>query len=64
MQMTMRYAHLSPGYLSNEVRLLDGVGREKRATCPHARSGGTKNARNSEEKWRALQDSNLRPPGS
>ena len=27
MQMTMRYAHLSPGYLSNEVSLLDDVGR-------------------------------------
>ena len=31
MQMTMRYAHLSPGYLSNEVRLLDDVGSSKRA---------------------------------
>ena len=68
MQMTMRYAHLSPGHLSNEVRLLDGVGREKRARkgqrAQTPESSGTKNARNSEEKWRALQDSNLRPPGS
>lgn len=31
MQMTMRYAHLSPGYLSNEVSLLDDVGSAKRA---------------------------------
>ena len=31
MQMTMRYAHLSPGYLSNEVSLLDDVGCSKRA---------------------------------
>jgi len=22
--MTMRYAHLSPGYLTNEIQLLDG----------------------------------------
>jgi len=31
MQMTMRYAHLSPDYLSNEVSLLDDVGCTKRA---------------------------------
>jgi hypothetical protein len=31
MQMTMRYAHLSPGYLSNEVSLLDDVGGAKKA---------------------------------
>ena len=31
MQMTMRYAHLSPGYLSNEVGLLDDVGSPQRA---------------------------------
>jgi integrase len=31
MQMTMRYAHLSPGYLSTEIRLLDGIGDRKRA---------------------------------
>ena len=42
MQMTMRYAHLSPGYLKNEVSLLDNIGPEsaskkkgnKRATLP------------------------------
>ena len=31
MQMTMRYAHLSPGYLSTEIGLLDGVRDPKRA---------------------------------
>ncbi len=31
MQMTMRYAHLSPGYLSTEVALLDDVGSAQRA---------------------------------
>ena len=34
--MTMRYAHLTPGYLSTEVSLLDGIGQtpkgKKRAT--------------------------------
>jgi hypothetical protein len=30
MQMTMRYAHLSPGYLSTEIGLLDGVCDPKR----------------------------------
>jgi integrase len=34
MQMTMRYAHLSPGYLSHEVKLLDAVG-----STPRARKG-------------------------
>ena len=34
MQMTMRYAHLSPGYLSTEVSLLDEVG-----STPRARKG-------------------------
>jgi integrase len=29
-QMTMRYAHLSPGYLSREIGLLDGVGKSER----------------------------------
>jgi integrase len=36
-QMTMRYAHLSPGYLSNEVSLLDDVGgakKEKKGNVP------------------------------
>ena len=36
MQMTMRYAYLTPGYLSTEVSLLDGIGQtpkgKKRAT--------------------------------
>ena len=32
MQMTMRYAHLSPGDLGNEVRLLDELGSTKRVT--------------------------------
>jgi integrase len=31
MQMTMRYAHLSAGYLSNEIKLLDGIGCPRRA---------------------------------
>jgi integrase len=31
MQMTMRYAHLSPGFLSTEIGLLDDVGDPKRA---------------------------------
>jgi integrase len=29
MQMTLRYAHLSPGYLKNEVSLLDDIGAKK-----------------------------------
>jgi len=67
MQMTMRYAHLSPGYLSNEVSLLDDVGGAKKANKGQrakARATGKASARNLEGKWRALQDSNLRPPGS
>jgi len=35
MQMTMRYAHLSPGYLSNEVSLLDDVGSAQKAKKGH-----------------------------
>ena len=31
LKMTMRYAHLSPTYLKNEVALLDGIGGPKRA---------------------------------
>ena len=31
MQMTMRYAHLSPGFLSTEIGLLDGMVDPKRA---------------------------------
>jgi len=31
LQMTMRYAHLSPGYLTNEIQLLDGPAKGKRA---------------------------------
>jgi len=42
MQMTMRYAHLSPGYLKTEVSLLDGIGQskkgKKRATSSRERS--------------------------
>ena len=41
LQMTMRYAHLSPGYLTNEIQLLDGPakgkGQEKgKARAPRA----------------------------
>jgi len=67
MQKTMRYAHLSPGYLSNEVSLLDDVGGAKKANKGQrakTRATGKASARNLEGKWRALQDSNLRPPGS
>jgi hypothetical protein len=31
LQMTMPYAHLSPGYLTNEEQLLDGLPEPKRA---------------------------------
>jgi integrase len=34
MQMTMRYAHLSPGYLSVEIGLLDSVGAPKQGDDP------------------------------
>ncbi len=44
MQMTMRYAHLSPGFLSTEIGLLDGMVDPKRARKGQSalRPGGSK----------------------
>ena len=100
-QMTMRYAHLSPGYLSSEVSLLDDIGSERRATkgqsaitaatmptrlrklskevgaprrnraCSHRGGAEVRHEQKTAGRdhptnvgWCALQDSNLRPPGS
>ena len=53
MQMTMRYAHLSPGYSSTEIKLLDGIGGtkngKKRATSSIGRSRAISVGRNAEE---------------
>lgn len=54
--MTMRYAHFAPGYLRNEVRLLDEVGSTKRATCERGREGYSESV-SIVEGNRALQDS-------
>jgi len=45
MQMTMRYAHLSPGYLSNEVSLLDDVGGAKKAKKGNVPKRATRKAK-------------------
>jgi hypothetical protein len=55
MQMTMRYAHLSPGDLRNEVRLLDDVGSTKRARKGQrakARAGSQRKCANCRRKAR------------
>ncbi len=68
MQMTMRYAHLSPGYLSTRDQAARERGQSEKgktkakSLIAHNREGET--AEMSEGKWCALQDSNLRPPGS
>jgi hypothetical protein len=56
-QMTMRNAHLSPGYLKNEVSLLDNIGPEtisrkkgnKRAMLPRPSRARSKTRKLSEE---------------
>ena len=47
MHMTMRYAHLSPGYLSAEIGLLDDVadGRGKKDANPRDRKRAKKGQR-------------------
>jgi len=45
MQMTMRYAHLSPGFLSNEISLLDPPDHGDGSSDPAGDDGGAKRAK-------------------
>jgi hypothetical protein len=76
LRIVMRYAHLSSAYLSSEVGCWTsrqerrrrkgcavGKGQEKGNVRRDAISRGRKSS-NFRSDWRALQDSNLRPPGS
>jgi integrase len=62
LRMVMRYAHLSPAYLSAEVRLLDPPARHRRssrkqrrgqktATCREARAAASETRQISERNW-------------
>jgi len=59
MQMTMRYAHLSPGYLTNEVSLLDDVGGAKKAK----KGNVPKRARRAKRKCAQSRREMARPAG-
>ena len=73
LRMVMRYAHLSPAYLSAEVGLLDaptaaagatepGKGN-KRATCLEGGTADSESGRIFEGKWLLRLDSNQQPSG-
>jgi hypothetical protein len=69
--MVMRYVHLAPGYLSDEVKKLDTFSLErrtngkgkKRATCSRAPSEPGESGEIFEEKWLLRLDSNQQPSG-
>ena len=74
LRMVMRYAHLSPAYLSAEVGLLDdapastaGEPSTERATkgqrAPKARPAASESSGISEGKWLLRLDSNQQPSG-
>ena len=64
LQMTMRYAHLSPGYLTNEIQLLDGPAKGKRArkgqSARTTRRGASKTRRIAKESGAPCPPSFLR----
>ena len=71
LRMVMRYAHLSPAYLSAEVSLLDAPAPtsppvapgKKRATCRDAGSAASESRRIPEGNWLLGLDSNQQPSG-
>jgi integrase len=58
MEMTLRYSHLSPGYLHEAVRLLNQVGTVT-TTVTSVSAAGTETLQPIEKEWLGDEDSNL-----
>jgi Phage integrase family len=75
LRMVMRYAHLSPAYLSAEVSLLDAPAPTSPPVAPHSEKrarkgnvsrsgiGGRRKLSNFREEWLLGLDSNQQPSG-